>query len=170
MKACVTCGSSFPPAGWESCRACVTAGRASPPVCPKCGQRGKVRKGSCSTCRGGAQKTRPAVGGVRAPKRSPAPSPLRRERPASPKPARTRHHGRPYRRQDFVAPDGTLIPRGGQKSTRNAAWDRMRAQDAERAKAVRHLVRYSSHQKGALTPVTASMSSASESYDWWRYD
>jgi hypothetical protein len=176
MKACVTCGSSCPPAGWERCRACVRAGRASQPNCPVCGEPGVVRHGACQFCR--AQAKNPSIK-IRRPQSAkakgasspaPEPAPARPARRAQRRPARKRAHARPYSRKDFVALDGTLIPRGGMQDKRNAARQRMRKIDAERAHSVRHLVRRPARRKGAPAPVPASMSSTSDSYDWWRYD
>lgn len=119
------------------------------------------------------KKLRLAVGGVRVPQRCLAPSPARRKRPANSKPARTRHHGRPYSRANAVAADDTLIRRpapGVRKQAVDDAWDRMRASDAARAQAVRHLIHHASRPTPAPAFATSWISQSGMSFDWWRYD
>lgn len=119
------------------------------------------------------KKLRLAVGGVRVPQRCLAPSPARRKRPANSKPARTRHHGRPYSTANAVAADGTLIRRptpGVRKQAVDDAWDRMRASDAARAQAVRHLIHHASRPTPAPAFATSWISQSGMSFDWWRYD
>lgn len=179
MTACVTCGSACPPVGWESCRACVRAGRAEEPVCPLCGERGIVRYGACSTCRTKAHDatvkpsrpgaSKPSGRSPRKPKPGPGRSPDPMRRPMSPAPQRRRRPVRPYSRKDFVAHDGTLIPRGD-RGSKYAALERMRARDADRAAAVRHLVHRASRPTGAPAATPSGMSKREMSYDWWRYD